>query len=62
MEKVPNANSIGNIMNYEVCVTTHVISVTDKYVENSESTYWQAARWGLRYFKGTDYKCRTSVL
>ena len=57
--KVPYASAIGSLMYAMVCTRPdigHAVGVVSKYMSNPR-IHWEAAKWILRYLRGTINKC-----
>ena len=56
MSKVPYASLVGCLMYAMVCTRpdlAQVVSVVSRYMANPGRQHWTAAKWILRYLKGT---------
>lgn len=60
MEKVPYASMIGSLMFAMLCTRpdiAHAVGVLSRFMTNPEKAHWEAAKWLLRYLRGTtDYR------
>ena len=62
MSKVPYFSSIGNLIYAMVCTRpniAHVVRVGSRFMSRSEKLHWEAAKWILRYLRGSSntYLC-----
>jgi len=56
MVHVPYASVVGSLMYAMVCTRpdiSHAVSMVSRYMHNPGKKHWEAAKWILRYIKGT---------
>ena len=62
MSRVPYTNTIGCLIYAMVCIRlaiSHAVGVVSKYMVNPGEEHWNAAKWVLRYLRGTSDYCIT---
>lgn len=60
MAVIPYASSVGSLMYAMVCCRpdlTYVMSVLSRFMCNPGKIHWEAAKWAMRYLKGSAAKC-----
>ena len=56
MAKVPYASTIGSLMYAMVCTRldiAYAVKVVSRHMSNPRKQHWEAAKWILRYLRGT---------
>ncbi|GKE26381.1 hypothetical protein Tco_1441765 [Tanacetum coccineum] len=56
MSKVPYVNAVGSLLYLMVCTRldiAYVVSIVSRYLANPCKNHWEAAKWILKYLKGT---------
>ena len=56
MERVPYSSVVGSLMYLMVCTRpdlAHAVSLVSRYLSNAGKNHWVAAKWILRYLRGT---------
>ena len=57
MDEIPYASAVGSLMYAMVCTRpdiAHAVSTVSRFLSNPGKEYWNAVKWIMRYFKGTN--------
>ena len=60
MKKVPYTSAVGSLMYAMVCTRpdiAHAVGVVSRFMSNPGREHWAAAKWILRYLRGTSRVC-----
>jgi hypothetical protein len=56
MSRVPYSSAFGSLMYAMVCTRpdiAHAVGVVSRYMNNPGKEHWEAAKWILKYLRGT---------
>ena len=60
MRKVPYTSAIGNLIYVMVCTRpdiAHIMGVVSKFMSRPGKQHWEAAKWIMRYLRGSSNTC-----